>query len=307
MSHGIACARHRYAPLVALAATIAIATGCTRDRLPVERAPSFEKTRLARLPHAERQPNTLVLSDDGDAYACGVVKDGGGVYVVGSAGVGPVHDEIGRPAFAPRTHRLFYWGIDRVEDGKRYVLHAADATIPTPFRQPGVLAFSDAGGHWAAIGIDSGPNAREPGKLYVLADGKQLGPHSDASVPAISRDGHVAYLVKENARVALVVDGVERRGFAEPRSGCAAEAADRAHRAAGLELPLHHTVRYLADGSMLIVTRDADGWGIYRDETRLASYPLSTADGADDDCKASAMFSSPSIRKADDAPVAAWF
>jgi hypothetical protein len=295
--------------MLALAAII-LAAGCSRDRPGPAKARPFEKTRLARLPHAERRQSTLVLSDDGEAYACGIVKDDGGLYVVGSQGVGPVHQEIGRPAFAPHTHRLFYWGVDKVEDGKRYVLHADGSVIATPFRQPGVLAFSDAGGHWVAIGIDSGPNASEPGKLHVLVEGKELGPYSDATVPAVDRDGHVAYLVRENYRNALVVDGVERRGFADPKSGCAAEAADRAHGAtgpAGLELPLHHTVRYLADGSMLVVTRDAEGWGIYHDETRLASYPRSTADSVDDDCKASTMFSYQSIRKAEEAPVAVWF
>ena len=58
---------------------------------------------------------------------------------------------------------------------------------------------------------------------------------------------------------------------------------------------------------MLVVTRDAEGWGFYHDETRLASYPLSTANHVDDDCKASATFAYQSIRAADEAPAAAWF
>ncbi len=111
-------------------------------------------------------------------------------------------------------------------------------------------------------------------------------------------------MTDDDGRLVLLVDGAERQTFSAPTAPCAVKSA----QAAGSpQLPRHHIVRYLADGSLLIVARDADGWGVYHDETRWASYPVSNIDPPDDDCKKTAVLAHGSIRRAEGAPVVAWF
>ncbi len=187
--------------------------------------------------------------------------------------------------------------------GKRYTLYADGVDVPMPYTKPGMMDFSDVGGHWCTTGLEPGPAEDQPGPFRLFANGSEAGRHHDASFPAVSREGHVAYLADDDGRLVLLVDGAERQTFSAPTAPCAVKSA----QAAGSpQLPRHHIVRYLADGSLLIVARDADGWGVYHDETRWASYPVSNIDPPDDDCKNTAVLAHGSIRRAEGAPVVAW-
>jgi hypothetical protein len=167
------------------------------------------------------------------------------------------------------------------------------------------LSFGESGGHWAAVGFEAGPGPDEVGQFILFADGVEIGRYVDVGVPAVSRDGHVAYLARTvDERAALFVDGVQRRTFAAAAAPCALAAV---RNLKGPQLAQHHVVRYFADGSLLLLTRDADGWAVFHDDARVASYPTSNIDPDDDACKATARLAQGSIRKADEAPVAAWF
>lgn len=295
-----------------LGMTIAVAIGCSRSEPTREQPvatplamPALVKTPVARLASASTmKPNSLVVSDDGAAYAVVVAEAEDRVHVFGSHGTGTSHREIGRPTFAPHTHRLFYWHSDGVGSDKRYGLHADGVDVPMPYARPGIIEFSDVGAHWAVAGLEPGPTDSDPGPFRLFANGSEAGRYQDASFPAVSRDGHVAFVAYVDGTLTLLVDGAARQTFSAPSAPCAVAAA----RAAGSpHLPKQHSVRYLADGSILSVVRDADGWGLYHDHTRWASYPVSNADPDNDDCKNTAVLAHGSVRKADEAPVVAWF
>ncbi len=282
---------------VAVAAAIVVAA-CRREPPP-------EKTHVLLLPRTELTKGSLVFSDDGAAFAF-IVSNGDGLpYVVSAAGNGAPHTEISRPQFAPGTHRLFYWEIDEIEGQKHYTVFADGTEVPTAYVKPGAIFFSDKGGHWAAIGIEAGRAPDVPGPLRLYANGVEIGKHDDASFPALGRAGDVASLARDgDGPVTLVTDGTPRRSFAVPTAPCAVPAPASRDEP---QLPGHDSVRYFADGSLLIVTRDADGWAFFHDETRWASYPVSNVDPQKDDCKSVAMFAAGSIRKAEDAAAVAWF
>ncbi len=140
----------------------------------------------------------------------------------------------------------------------------------------------------------------------LFVDGAEHGRHRDASLPSFSPDArHVAYLTEhDDRRVALVVDGRETTTFDAPEAECG-RAAKRA--APHPDLPGRHQVQYLADGSLLVMTRDRDGWGVYRDRERLASYAASDWEGGVTECKDAASFHPVGVRTAEGAPVAVWW
>jgi hypothetical protein len=184
----------------------------------------------------------------------------------------------------------------------------ADGAVVKPgFSGQGSLAFSADGSRWAAMGVGPAGANGALGPLVVLIDGREAGRYRDASLPSFSPDArHVAYLAEnDDGRIVLIVDGRVQTTFPPPATPCAAAAAQTATRPG---LFSQHAVRYLADGSLLIATRDADGWGVYRDATRIASYPLSTTDSGDEKtCPPGPWLLVESLRTATAEPVAVWW
>lgn len=283
--------------VVALAATAAVAAGCA----PESGRP--RKTHLAVLPAAAR-PGGIAFSEAGDAWAFVVATDEGD-RVVGPRGTGAPHDRCGRPQLAPGESRVLYWARDDDDaggDASVFRLVTEDG-IGAEFVGPAELVLSPRGSRWAALGRQS----RAPGApLVLIVDGAEHAARVDLSFPVFSADDrYVAYLAaRDDGRVALVVDGIERHLYEAPAAPCARAAWQAASRP---DLVAHHPLRFLSDGSLVVVTRDAEGWGVYRDEERLASYPLSETDRASDACRPGAWIVPSSLATAAGAPYAFWW
>ena len=125
---------------------------------------------------------------------------------------------------------------------------------------------------------------------------------------AFSPDGHhLAYLVAADGGAKLLVDGTERASWEAPRADCAARAKGRPM---GPNFWPQFQVRYLADGSLLVMTQDPDGWGIYRNAVRLASYGASVVQShpyPPTSCATVPTVAAWSLGAAAKAPVVAWW
>ncbi len=284
--------RRRLTPALAL---IAIFAGCAREE-------PIEKTLLATLP-ANHRPRTIVTSANGEAWAF-LVQTADGEQVVASSGRGEVHVKCTGLAFAPKSERLFYWTRDGAPEQPIIAIAADGASLATDFVGAGELSFSADGSRWTAIGAAAGAAKGELGEITLFVDGTKLVRHREVSRPAFSADAqHVAYLTATDGRATLFVDGNERRSFDPPTEGCGA-AALRSATHPDLD---RHLVRFLADGSVLVATRDRDGWGVYVDERRIASYAVANLDHADQDCTKMATLAIRSLRTAEHAPAAFWW
>jgi hypothetical protein len=276
---------------------------------------SVHRQHLVTLPK-EAQRRSLYLSDDGVDTAY-IVDLSSGRRVVHGAEAGPLLAEITPPRMAPDTHKVFYWGLDASSGQKVVKLVADGQVIDADLARTGHFVFSQSGGHWAAIGgqeIETGPNEYKPGAVRLWADGRLVGSHPDTSMPAFSpRGGHLAYLKQDDdGIVKLVVDGQTQRAFEAP-----AVAASPPVKSAsvGPNLTPQYQVAYLSDGRLLIVATDRDGWVVFRDATRLASYPRSVAASSDGGLAfdasgaldAAASLVPDSLVTAESAPVAAWW
>ena len=223
------------------------------------------KTQLARLPVGTDE---VAIADDGATYAY-VEKDADRARIVRNGVRGPDFPEFGPVTFSPITRKLFYWAGSSTA-GPGYLV--ADGTRIGDFGKDGTIVFSADGTRWATV-AGMRENGTTPGPVVVLADGVALGRHPDASVPAISPDGrHIAYLVSAGGRTKLVVDGAERATYPPASKECAPR---RKREPRGASYWPQFQVNYLSDGTLAVMTEDADGWGVYRDGTRIASYPAS--------------------------------
>ncbi|HJQ82446.1 MAG TPA: hypothetical protein VKA21_00105 [Candidatus Binatia bacterium] len=283
--------------VAALGCTLAVA--CCRERS------GPRKTHLVRLPEVVA---SVAMSDDAAKYAYVEKVDDGGRVVHDGIADAPFPACAGL-TFSPLTRKLFYWA--GAPEGPGYLV--ADGTKIGDFGRNGTVVFSRDGTRWAtAAGLreEVDGTERRPGPVSVVADGVELGRYPDASVPAFSPDGrHLAYLVASaDAKIKLIVDGAERTEWPVPASECAAR---RKPEPRGPNMWPQFRVRYLTDGSLVVMTQDADGWGVYRDGVRIASYAVSlfgTQERLPSSCPrtATAVASSYFV-SAENAPVVAWW
>jgi hypothetical protein len=292
----------REAASAALASAIVL-LACGREPLRPQ------KKVLCRLP-ASYGP--IAISDDASSYAY-VEREGPKQWVVHDGVPGPRYaGGAGGLTFAPVSRKLFYWAGETVDRG---FLFADGAKLGDDIVRESTIAFSDDGQHWAtaaeAWDRESEKNIR-PGPVVVFADGHELGRHPDASLPAVSPDGrHVAYLVATEGGdgTRLIVDGVEQAAYPTPAPVCAARAKPRKRRLNPYYWP-QFQVRYLSDGRLLVMTQAGDGWEIYRDGTRIASYAVSVEQSLKrpaPECSTAPTIAAWSLTTAAKAPVAAWW
>ncbi len=275
----------------------AFLAGCQADQ------PAVVKTRIARLP-ATYVERTAVVSEDGSAYAY-VRRTDDGDQVVSSAGVDAIHGASVGLAFAPKSTRLFYWTRDGLRDAAQIGVVAAGKPLTMDYLAAGQMGFSPDGTRWFAAGVARGAAPDTLGDITLFVDGAPVVRHPDVSIPSFSADGrHVAYLTATDRRGTLIVDGNPSRTFDPPTAPCGAAALPSAPHP---DLPLRHLVKYLADDSLLVVTRDPDGWGVYIGDRRIASYPVSMLDHASEECATGPSFAPRSLRTAERAPVAVWW
>jgi hypothetical protein len=227
---------------------------------------------------------------------------------------GPVFPKCGPPTFGPMSKRFFYWALERRHDMGSVALVADHRVVASGFGRPGSLVFSEDGSRWAAVAgtpqrHDSG--TVESGPVVVLADDRELGRYPDASLPSFSPRGELAYLVEtEGGSMKLLVDGAERASYEKPETQCAIATK---RQPVGPNLMPQFRTAYLSDGSLLVFAQERDGWVVYRDDTRLASYPAShgttegIAFGFGDPCLPVRAFAPSWVGFASEAPVAAWW
>jgi hypothetical protein len=269
----------------------------------------LRKTRLATVPPTYRK-GTIAIADDGAHWAM-VVRDAEGQHVAADDGRGTAYKECGTPRFAPGSERLFYWAVDGASTPPRVVLVSGDRVLATDYVRLPALVFSKGGTRWASVGGTA--SAEGGGPVAVLVDGREMGRHADASLPAFSPDGqHVAYLIQDEAgQIRLLVDGNEQRAFKGPETPTSPIVKTLA---VGPNLPPQFSVNYLRDGSLLVLTQDRDGWAIYHDTVRLGSYPSSVWSGhgpvaldLGPQFRTAVAIAPASLSVADAGPVAAWW
>jgi hypothetical protein len=269
---------------------------------------AIEKTLVTKLP-SDYVPQTLVFSQDGRAWAF-VTKGEHGQRVVSSKyGASDVHSQTQKLMFAPKSDRLFYWTRELPTDpsvAPVVAMFADGKTIATEFVATGEMSFSEDGSRWVAAGAALGAEPGKLGDLSLFVDGVQIARARDMTLPATSNDGrHVAHLVKgDDGRVTLIVDGKSGQVFDPPTTECGAAAFNAAPSP---DLPLRHIVKYLSDGSLLIVTRDPEGWGVYVDGRKLAGYTRATLDQADAACLRTSAIVPRLLRVAENAPAVFWW
>lgn len=252
----------------ALLLTLLLAAGCG-DRLDLDAT----KDVLVKLPGGWRR-GTVAVADDGRTLA--FVEDvAGGARVVAGGVPGPRFLQVTNPQLAPKTHRLAYWATNSPQPPAEVSLVIDGAPIPTEGNQPGTLVWSPDGKRWAAaIGlaeeiVDGVPH-RQP--TIIVVDGKEMGRWIDTTPPAFSPDGsHVAWLAQtDDGRITVVVDGVAREPFAKPAGKVSPGVT---LKNVGPTLAPQHVLRWLADGTLLVLAPDRDGWTLSRDGAVLGVWP----------------------------------
>ena len=244
-----------------------------------------------------------------------------GERVITRRGPGVRHAHIARPRFAPKSNKLIYWAKDPTADGgDRIFIVTPDGALATDIAEPGPLTFSEDGSRW---GTTSPVRAVIPGEFdeegaprfrtiaTVIIDGVNMGHWARASVPQFSADGkHAAYLYEDaDGRGAVLVDGVRRWPIAALEGPCAPSAVTDN----GTVFSLLST-RYLTNGKLLALVRHADGFTLYLDDERLASYPTTALEGGagfvvapTEECRTSSAIAPRSFRTAEHGPAAAWW
>ena len=293
---------------LAIAALVAIAAvSAFRLTRPVARQVVVTRRLLTKLPESARK-NTIAVGDDGSDFAY-VNRVGNKQQVIRTGAPGPFYDDLSPPLLARGTHKLFYWAVDHSSTPSSLVLAVDGDRIETGLTRMAQIVLSRNGARWALAGripeVKVGDRV-EPGGVVVFVDGKLVGRHRDATTPAFSVDGrHVAYIARaDDGHFTLFVDGQSTRTFEEP--GVTSAPVDPAPG-----LP-QFRVLYLSDGSLLMLTRDRDGWVLYRDEHKLGSFGNSIGRGQtvvnfSGEAAGGGSILADSITAAEDAPSVSWW
>jgi hypothetical protein len=275
------------------------------------------KRTIARLPDTH-VPGQIAVTDDGTDVGFTDWTPDLAKQVVHDGHAGPVFEDVHRPWFRPHTRDVAYWGLDEEEAGARVALWIGDRAAASvdfggDFRFPTepFLVFSRDGKRWAAtvetvaqsVGEDE---ARE--SYVVLIDGATAGRHAAVVGPAFSPDGrHVAWLAQDDDGASrLFVDGAVQRTYQLPHVPC----EEPMRRRGPLGTLPQYRIRYLADGSLLVLARDTAGWTVFRDDEPLAAYAVSRWEmtpPSEDRLRVGAQIDVSSLRTADAAPVVAWW
>lgn len=229
----------------------------------------FRKQTLTRLAPGYA-PRTVTATDDGAQYGyIRGTKDP--MHVVWNGKAQPDYALCRGPWFSPSGSRFVYFGAD----ADRVFVVVDGAPYEIGFMRRDFLAFSTGSPRWATV---SGPQRRpdEPcpaERALITVDGAIVGTYADASLPALSNDGHhVAYLTTDaGGTLSVILDGQTQRQFERPSEACFGLIPPQDD---GPWLLRQAHVRFLSDGRLLTVLYDQDGWAVYRDNERLASYDV---------------------------------
>lgn len=281
---------------------LALCAGCSHDASP-------RKESLARL-HPLVLPGSATVSHDGAHHAY-LVRDTDGTRMVRDGVASENYRDATNRSYAPTSARHVYWarGFD-----DQPLLVVDDSTIPIGYSRHEYVTFDPTGTHWAALAKPAGGEG-----AVVLRDGVALGPFSDASVPAWSPEGALAYLRVQGLpglprTVELVVGDAVVRSAPAMSPTCVPMLGEPFE---GPELPRHAIVRYLSDGRLLTLMPQQDGWALTRGEERLGTFDASAPTAAGtagpyvlagtEACNAGSVIAASTVTAADQAPVVAWW
>jgi hypothetical protein len=281
---------------------------------PPTPTPYPPRMELGSLPEAYRE-NSLVVSDDGLHFAYVVTQAGSGEAVVQDGVQGSTYQQIGNLYLSPQTNRLFYWALSGSGTQQKIVLFADGTEYASGCAGEGWLGFSADGKRWYALcGLASTNegNAIKAGDVVLLVDGVEVGRYPDASAVEFDPSGkHYALIVKNaQSKIALVVDGKEQTVYEEPTEDTSTLIQ---LAVVGPNLPLLFKARYLSDGQLVVLTREKNGWTVFKGDTPLASYRCNYLGGGDMQvivpvqCQKYASIVAFSLTKAENAPVAVWW
>ncbi len=291
----VPCALVRLAVLVCV---LAVLGGAACDQGRRLRA---RKENLLTLPLPWRRPS-INVADDG-AHVTFSVRARGGYYVVTPHGRARTFEDVTSPLFAPKSDRVLYWGSHTEEGRKRYDVGVDTTVVPTAIVEPIELIAAPGGARWAALGFvdvdaEAAPDAPRP--MVLMVDGREMGRYAEASRPSFSPDGaHVAWAIRDpSGTVTIIVDGTVIKTI---------EAVPPV--ADGPRLQKVAVIRYLADGRLLALVPDGDGWSMFRGDERLATYGYALIPGTfllgSPETKGTVVPAS--LVTASEAPVAVWW
>lgn len=301
-----------YCGFLAVAAVLAVLCGVSGPAAAQPTRDPFVRSMrtLARFPSALRMAR-LVTSEDGTRQAyvertgdqtCRVVENGTAQAVYQQCGLRLF-------TFSSGAGRLFYDAVD-AENRPWLVVDGVPVAI-ADVRDDRVAWSRRGGRRWAATGRSPRDDGNGRPAVVVAVDGKVLGPWLDASRPAVSDDdAQVAVVVQPpDGGLRLMANGAEARRYPSGVTACGMPAAP------GSELGRYVQLRYLNDGRLIQVAPGGDGWAVYRDGVRLASYgaTVPAAAAANEshapapECQPRAALLVGSVNVAEQTPVAVWW
>ena len=274
------------------------------------------KRPLVQLPSTYRA-GALAVGDDGLSWVF-AVRTPDGVSISSSGGPGGSYKETSPPQLTLGSLRPYFWALDVTGPTPRAAFIMGAVSTPTPFARPSPVTLSADGTHWAVAGAIGPLTEQPPGltPMVMLVDGVERGRAYDTTRPDFSPDGtHVAWLAEDDAgTVTLVRDGTVTRTYTAPVGSIERPISTPIRRSSmASDMAAQYFVRYLSDGRLLALVRDAAGWTVERDGTALASYAANTAnrqaDAAPDldPFAGSTAILPESIVTAEAAPVAVWW
>jgi hypothetical protein len=242
------------------------------------------------------KPRSLVVSRDHEHLAW-IDERKKGCRVVVDRKEGPLFAQCADPRFSPDATTLLYWAAAEITDPPTVRLVANGKPSEIVLADNGPTRFSRTGGAWAAVAPariespspeataeekrspetppqDAAATAESPPHRVIAFDARgSLGEHADATPPALSPDGaHVAYIAAdEEGRQNLIVDGQVKRTFAPPDVKYLPSIKQTKP---GPNLEPETTVQYLADGTLVGVALDRDGWTVFHGDDVWATYPV---------------------------------
>lgn len=266
---------------------------------------------LVRLPETARR-TSVAIGSDGNHYAY-VDHTTAGQRVVFSGGADPEFEEVSSPALLRETFTRVYWAYDRRWGENRYVIIENGRPIDGGCIHPNKFWFSRNGRRWVTVCATSKQEGQNSGaaNTAVISNGEIVGTYRDVSPPTLSVDGtHFAFVgERPDGKHVLVVNGKEQRVLEPPAADKATPAMRLASRPPGL---LQFRALYLIDGSLITLLYDSDGWALYHNDKRVASYSHTwTLDGefsvSFDQFRTAPTILVNSLTSADAAPVVAWW
>lgn len=254
---------------------------------------------------------SLVISSDAKHHAF-VTGSSGSQRVVRDGVESDEFQACSLPVFSP-TGKVFFWGVK----DRKVVLSADGKIIPTSFESEGSLRFSEDGAHWVAYGaepMEKGGRTVTPGSIVVIIDGVESGKYADISTPSFSRDGqHVAWLVLDtDQRMSLVMDQKVSTTFEKPKIKCSFIMKASVQ---GPNMHMLSSARFMADGNLIALAQDANGWTVYKAGKPVSSYGMNVWGGGGystmflsfDGSDSAAAVHARSLVISEEAAVAAWW